>query len=259
MATYRGCSRVIVDIALTSPATDNSRRQDTRRLAQHHAAVGHRTALPAGMNDQRVDVQLGNLRMVADHVRKPQEDVDDRIDVRGRGAAEAVENLEGLDRADHALGRNLPHGGQAEGDVLEDLDHRAAQAEHHQRSEAGVAAGAQDHLDALGGHLLDEDALDLRPRHVLQHVFVDLGKSGAGLVGAHHLEDHAAGVELVNHVGRHDFHGQRPADLGRPAWPLRRACRRRRSSAAAGDSTRTTAGTRPGPCSSCPCRPRSSR
>ena len=167
------------------------------------------------MHDQRVDVQLGDFRMVADHVRKPQQDIDDRIDVRWRVAAEAVKHLEGLDRADHAFGRDLPHRGQAEGDVLEDLDHRAAQAEHHQRSKAGVATGAQDHLDALGGHLLDENALDLRAGHVLLHVFVDLGESGAGLIGAHDFQEHAAGVVLVDHVGRHDFHGQRSADIGR--------------------------------------------
>lgn len=36
-------------------------------LAEHDAAVGNHAALTPGMDDQRVDIQLGDFRVVADH------------------------------------------------------------------------------------------------------------------------------------------------------------------------------------------------
>ena len=166
-------------------------------------------------------------------------------DVGGRIAAEAVEHLEGANLPHHPLGRSLPHRRQAERHVLEHLDQRAAQAEHHQRSEPRVAAGAEDHFHALAGHLLDENPLDLRAGNVLLHVAEDLLVGRAGLVAAVDVEDHSAGVVLVDHVGRHHLHHHRRAErLGRPRRPRRR-CGPRRSSTAAGGSRPAAGGSRP--------------
>jgi len=49
--------------------TENSSPQ--LHLSQHDATVGYRATFALRVDDQRVDVALGNLGMVADHDGKP--------------------------------------------------------------------------------------------------------------------------------------------------------------------------------------------
>ncbi len=54
----------------------------------------------------------------------------------------------------------------------------------------------------------------LRPRHGLLDVLVDLlARPRRAASGPLHVEDHAAGVVLVDDVGRHDLHRHRPPKL----------------------------------------------
>ena len=96
------------------------------------------------------------------------DDVDERLDVGRLRAPHALEQREALQLAQHPVGLVAAERRDAEGDVAEHLDEHAAEADHHDRPEERVLGDADDHLDAAGDLLADEDAVDAgrssRPR-----------------------------------------------------------------------------------------------
>ena len=79
-------------------------------------------------------------------------------------AAVAVEQREGLEAAEHAVGLARAERGEPDLDVAEQLDRHAAGAAGDERPEGRVADGADDQLGARRGHPLDVEALDGRAR-----------------------------------------------------------------------------------------------
>ncbi len=87
----------------------------------------------------------------------------DDLDIRLRPAPEPGEDLVALDLADHPVGLVAVDGGEAEDDVLEELDEDAAQTEHDQRSH-GIAVHPEDHLIAPARPSAGRGPLRGRPR-----------------------------------------------------------------------------------------------
>jgi hypothetical protein len=52
---------------------------------------------PLGVHYQRIDIQLGDLRVAAHHKGDSQQDFDDGVDVRRRTASEAFDHVERAD------------------------------------------------------------------------------------------------------------------------------------------------------------------
>jgi hypothetical protein len=121
----------------------------------------------------------------------------------------------GLDAVQHRQ-RVLPGGRrQAEGDVLENLDQHAAEAERHQLAERSVGDGADDDFLAAEQHLLHLNALDLG----IGFVFFGVRQNGLVVLfdvgGGFHINHHAAGFGLVQDIRRDDLHDHRIAHSGR--------------------------------------------
>lgn len=98
---------------------------------------------------------------------------------------------------------------QAEGDILQQLNHHSAHSAHDQRSERGVGGDADHRLDAGAYLALEQDALEPDADRVHTPVQGDRG--------ARHLDcgveshDHAADVALVHQVARDHLGDQRIA------------------------------------------------
>ena len=84
------------------------------------------------------------------------------VEVGGGLAAEAGEDGEGRDFLDHGPRLGLVEGSGAESHVLEGFDEDAAESEHDDRAEHGVALNTEDGLDAPRHHGGDEAAIDRR-------------------------------------------------------------------------------------------------
>lgn len=191
-----------------------------RREVQHEPQVGRHGA--GGRGEHRVEVGLGDLGEVGDQVGEPGEDVGQPLAVHRRAAADPVQHLGGPGVAHLGQGVLAGDRGQAEGDVLEDLDQYAAQAEHHDLAEGGVGGGADDDLGAAADHLLDLHALDGGVGVVGAGVADDALVGGLDLLGGGQPHLNAAGLGLVQDVGGDDLgddrqpqlHGQRDRFVG---------------------------------------------
>ena len=117
----------------------------------------------------------------------------------------------GLDAVEHRQRVVLGRGREAEGDVLQDLDQHAAEAEGDQLAERAVGDGADDDLGAAGQHLLHLHAVDLGVGLVL----LGVGQNGVvgllGVFGGLDADHDAAGFGLVENVRRDDLHHHREA------------------------------------------------
>ena len=176
------------------------------------AHVGGDRVLLGG--EYRVEIEFDDFGEVADELRHLDDDVGQRIAADRVAAAHALQHVMGLNAVEHRQGIVLGGGGEPEGDVLQDLDQHAAEAEGHQLAERAVGDGADDDLGAAGQHLLDLDALDLG----VGLVFPGIGQNGLVIlldVGRRlHAHHHAAGLGLVQDVRRDDLHHHREAHIG---------------------------------------------
>ena len=85
----------------------------------------------------------------------------ERRDVRRRATAPALQDRIALDRTHHLPRVDVRQRLDAELHILQQLDERAAEAEHDQRPEQLVVRQTHDRLDAFADHRLDGDALHL--------------------------------------------------------------------------------------------------
>ena len=179
-------------------------------------------ALDRGRED-RVQVHLGDFGEVADQFADTDDQLGQGLTIDGFAAAHALEHLGSLDAVEHRQGVVARRRGEAEGDVLQHLDQHAAEPEGHQLAEAAVGHRADDHLLPALEHLLhlhtDDAGVGLVLLRIGQDRVVGLGR----LVGAHHTDDHAAGLGLVQDVGRDDLHHHRVAHAAGQLRSLRRA------------------------------------
>ena len=129
----------------------------------------------------------------------------------------------GLDAVEHRERVVLGGRREAEGDVLENFDQHAAEAERHQLAERAVGDGTDDDFGAASEHLLDLDAFDLGVSLILLGVRQNGVVGPLGVFGGLDADHHAAGFGLVEDVRRDDFHHDREAHGG---CDLRRLGRR---------------------------------
>src|SRR5439155_6531001 len=102
-----------------------------------------------------VEIEFDDFGEIADELRNLDDDVGERIAADRIAAAHALEHVMGLDAVEHRRRIVLGGGRQTEGNVLQNLDQHAAEAERHQFAERAVGNGADDDLGAAGQHLLD--------------------------------------------------------------------------------------------------------
>lgn len=82
------------------------------------------------------------------------------------------------------------------------LHERAPQARRQDMAERRVVASAHDHLDALGNHALDEQALSDRVTHPVTTQLVEHGaRRRDGLLGRSQTQAHAAELGLAHRRG----------------------------------------------------------
>ena len=101
-----------------------------------------------------------------------------------------------------------------EGDVLQDFDENAAEAEGDELAEGAVGDGADDHFLAAGQHLLDLHAGDLGVGLVGLRIGDDLVVGGLRILSGFDADDDAAGLGLVEDIRRDDLHDHRKAHIG---------------------------------------------
>ena len=150
--------------------------------------------------------------MLLDELGELEEGVFELLEIGGLLASVAIEDGETLDFVDHAAGVPAGEGDDAEGDVLEDFDHDAAEAEHEDGPELGVLGHADDDLRAGAGHALYGYAFDDGVRLVGLDGGDDVVVGGGGLGGVLEAELHAAHVALVDDVGGDDLEYDGVAD-----------------------------------------------
>ena len=97
-------------------------------------------------------------------------------------------------------------------DVAQHLGEDAAGADHHRRAELAVMGDADDHLDAVGCHLLHEHAVDARRRVDLRGLVDELGEGRPHRVGVGDTHLDETDIALVREVGRRDLHDDRIAE-----------------------------------------------
>ena len=102
-----------------------------------------------GGNQQRIDVQFRNPRLLHHELAEAHEQLFERGDVRGFAAAHALERGVDLGALHHAARERAVQRRQAQGAVLEDFHQLAARAEQQHRSELRVNAAANDDLVAV--------------------------------------------------------------------------------------------------------------
>ena len=131
-----------------------------------------------------------------------------------------VKSLVALDLADHPVRLVAVDGGEAEDDVLEDLDEDAAQTEHDQRSH-GIAVHPEDDLIPRHGHLLDENPLEDGRGIVVLRVRHDPGEGLLRLLLRLDPDDDAARIRFVEDLRGDDLHDDGQTDLLRDPRRLR--------------------------------------
>ena len=178
-------------------------RRDAARLDGRAIAMRASTAINAvGTREQRVDVQLGNLRQFGHDVRDAQQYLDHRPAIDGRAIAEGRQQLRNPRPVDQPFGQNRCQRRQRDGAVAQDLDHRAAGAKDDGRTEDRVARHADQKLArAFGrGHGRNRHAMDFRLRRGGPRLFDDLLERGPDVRRAHQVGLHPADVRLVGDV-----------------------------------------------------------
>ncbi len=180
-----------------------------RREIEDDANVGGRRAVLG--RKHRIEIHLGNFRKIRNQRGHPFDHPRQCRTVHGLGAAHAAQDLRRLDAVQHRQGIFLRCRSEAEGDVLQDFDENAAEAECHELAECRVGYGADDHFLAARQHLLNLHAEYFRLGVVLFGI-ADDGRIGLfGVLGGFHADDDAARFGLVQNLRRHDLHHHRKA------------------------------------------------
>src|SRR5262245_56229257 len=167
----RAMSTLMSSTALARPSYDlttlRSRRYGT--LTPRDDARGSRrgddqrvdddTALPGRAHDDRIEVDLRDVRavgvgVVSERLQAPRE----TLHVGGRTPAPGLEQRGAADLAHHGGGIALAQRQGAQGEVFQDLDGDAPQAEGENVAELGIAAHSGEDLHSPGHHLLHEEA-----------------------------------------------------------------------------------------------------
>ncbi len=132
-------------------------------------------------------------------------DVDQRlsqsVDIGCRSAAKAAQQTRASNLRDHLQGLGGRDRTTSQRDILVHLHQHAAAAEQEHGSELWVIGHADDHFDAIGHHLLDDDAAHRRVRRECvgsgQHVF----EGDPHVRRVAQAQPHDAGLGLVQDVG----------------------------------------------------------
>ncbi len=133
-----------------------------------------------GVREQRIDVDLGDLRQVGGELRQAHEDLRDLRSVDRRHVAIAGHLFGNAGAGDHVPGDPHVERWQSQRPVLDQLHRLAATAEEHDRAEGRIIGEADDELDGAGpvNHGLDHDAVDARLGHIAANPRQHLGDGG---------------------------------------------------------------------------------
>jgi hypothetical protein len=200
--------------------TRDARRARRGLEVEQHAYVGSRRAFLG--DEQRVEVDLMDLREVGDEARDPLNDRGQTLAVGRLRATHAAQDTRRRQIVEHRRRFGRGHRRKPERHVTEHFDEDPAEPEHHELAERRVAHTADDHLGAATRHLLNLHALDARLLRVPARALRDLVVGGAQLAVVLHADAHRAGLGLVQHVRRDDLERDRIADLQRELHGLRR-------------------------------------
>ena len=107
--------------------------------------------------------------------------------------------------SNHRLGGGEADGCDADGDVFIDFGQHAAGTQHDHWTDLRIAAETEDHFGKAFFHALDEDAVDFRGRMLGFDAGQYLRGRSFQRRGVGDVEHHAAGIGLVQDVGREDF------------------------------------------------------
>ncbi len=176
------------------------------RFAHEHPGVHGDVAV--AVQKQRIEVQFLDFRIFHHQPRYFQQKFFQRLQIDGLPPV-SLENVGAADVVDHFRRVLFGDRQNAEGNVAQHLDEHAAQAEHDQRAEAGIARHADDGFDAGSRHALHRHAFDM----LVFEGFENVAVGAARLFGGGNVELDAAGVRLVDDVRRNDFHDDGEADF----------------------------------------------
>ena len=125
------------------------------RVEDHECVGGHRRR---ALDDQRIHIDLGDLRMVLGDPLERADGANQRRAIHGRHTAKVVEQRVCSDSGEHLLDIPAPQGRYAERDVLVRLGEDAADAEEDHGAKERVALHPDHELAWPAHHPLDEQA-----------------------------------------------------------------------------------------------------
>ncbi len=179
--------------------TDGRTRQvRVRHVArvQDDAGIERQQAVRGGQ--QRVDVQLGDGRLLDDQLAEADHELLEGSHVDAATAAHALEGRVDLGALHHAARQRRGQRWQPQRTVLEDLHQLAAQAEEQDGTELRVHAAADDELVAVtSDHGLHGDALEVAWPVLGGDGLLDARIGITDRVSVGQVQAHAAHVRLV--------------------------------------------------------------
>src|SRR3990170_6249175 len=149
---------------------------------------------------QGVDLDLLDLPDICGELPDPEDDVDHRLAIRGREVPIAAQSAARPRRLEHPLGFVAGQRSESEGDVPQSLHLDAPGPGHHQRSELGIANGADDEFLRGREHRLHTDAVDARAGAGLADVAEELAEVAGQRRPCRDVQPHAADLRLVRDV-----------------------------------------------------------
>ncbi len=181
----------------------------------------HRHRPTVGTDDQRVDVDAGDVVALGREPAEPDQQPRQAVPVDGRLAAERAQQPLGGELVDHLVRRHVVDGRRAEDDIGDGLGEDPTDAEHHRRPELRVAQHARDQLPVSLDHGRDEDGdVAILGRGRGQQLG---GGAGHG-VGVGEAEAHEPAFGLVGDAVAVELgHDREPELLGRRHRLVRRA------------------------------------
>jgi hypothetical protein len=164
------------------------------------------------IRQQRIDVQLTDLRNVRRHLRQFDQNHRDGIRLDRRHIPVAAQQPRDAGTLDQVTGQLQIERRKCQRPVVDDLDRRAAAPEHDDSAEGRIVGEAEDQFARLRPHhhRLHDDAGYPRLRTQRFRPREDIGRRRTYGIGAGKIENDAADIGLVNDVARHDFqhHGR---------------------------------------------------
>ena len=167
---------------------------------------------PVVADDERVDVDARDVGSFDRQPSEPDQQIDDTLTIHLGIAPERPEELLRDEVVDHLGGRRTVERGRPEHDVGDGLGEDPADAEHHRRSELGIAQHAGDQLAIPGHHRGDEQ------RHVAVGRQGRAQQLGGGVAHGSLVaqpEAHEATFGLVGDRVAAQLHDDREPDRGR--------------------------------------------